>query len=262
MSELPIRGDPARPTPLEYLVKCLSPSNGYRWAGDNYKSTVLRLCDMQHCRHLLEIGGGRRPLLEQAEIRAEIHYTVNDISQRELDLGPDWVHKTCFDISGDKVPEATYDLIFSKMVLEHVKNGRRVYENIFKLLADGGICINFHPTLYSLPFLINYVLPDAASRWLLSIFLLPRSETEHLKFPAYYSWCLATERQRRMLLEVGYGDALIWPFYGHGYFRKIPVVRTIDNAIQQFAQRRDIRILSSYAYTIVMKKTNSAVRQK
>ena len=262
MSEPTIRGAPARPTPLEYLVKGLSPVNGYRWAGDNYKSTVLRLCDMQHCRQLLEIGGGRRPLFEPAELRAEIHYTVNDISQRELDLGPDWVHKTCFDISADKVPDATYDLIFSKMVLEHVKNGRRVYENIFKLLADGGICINFHPTLYSLPFLINYVLPDAASGRLLSIFSPPRNETENPKFPAYYSWCLATERHRRMLLEVGYGDALIWPFYGHSYFRKIPVVRTIDDAIQQFAQRRDIRILSSYAYTIVMKKPDSAVRQK
>jgi len=44
---------------------------------------------------------------------------------------------------------------------------------------------------------------------------------------------------------------LIAPFFGHSYFRHLPVLREIDATFGDLAERRDWRWLTSYAYTIV-----------
>ncbi|MFT5484057.1 MAG: hypothetical protein ACI9GW_002719 [Halieaceae bacterium] len=43
------------------------------------------------------------------------------------------------------------------------------------------------------------------------------------------------------------------PFYGHDYFKGIPIVHYLDNSISEWARRHDINYLASYAYTLVMK---------
>src|SRR5579864_3881777 len=72
------------------------------WAWDNYIPTVLGLA--QICRQsgrmedgrvrMLEIGGGRGPLLTPEEATAAgIELTVNDIDAHELSLAPDAFNK-------------------------------------------------------------------------------------------------------------------------------------------------------------------------
>lgn len=66
-----------------------------------------------------------------------IEYVVNDISSEELELAPSWVKKTCFDIG---TPDTTdeqkgrFGLVFSKTVLEHVRDTRQAYQNIYEML--------------------------------------------------------------------------------------------------------------------------------
>jgi SAM-dependent methyltransferase len=203
-------------------------------------------------RRLLEIGAGRRPLWTFTEIKEHnIDYVANDIVERELDRIPFPVKKAVFDCCGDlpRVFFNSFDVICSKMVQEHVKSGGNFYCNIFRLLKPGAVAINFHPTLYCPPFVINRILPDNIS----SFILRKRTKEAIPKFPATYELCYSSCRTAKLIKNIGFSEVSIFPFYHHEYFKKIPLLRIFDDAISTWAQTRDIRLLSSYAYTVVKK---------
>lgn len=228
----------------------------YSWAMSNYKQTIMALATAFDCRDLLEIGGGRSPLLSQSQVAdAGFHYTVNDISEAELRRCPDWADKACFDVAGDATPPAQFDLVFSRMVQEHIGSAEKCYRNIFRLLRPGGIALNFHPTLYAAPFVINYLMPSQLSAAVLAVLgsRLTDAEEQYPKFPARYHWCRASARVADKLQRIGFSEIFIVPFYGHGYFHRLPVIRGVDDVLAKFAMARDARLLSSYAYTIVRK---------
>jgi SAM-dependent methyltransferase len=201
-------------------------------------------------RHVCEIGGGRNPLFSPEELAAfDVEYTILDISQAELDLaGPEY-HKLCCSIEEtDHQPE--FDMMYSKMVIEHVSNTQLAYENIRDKLNPRGVCLSFHPTLYALPFIVNLLLPERLSRKVLGL-IFPSRMNEESKFPARYSWCFASRKIVRRLKVLGFRDALIVPFYGHTYYKNIPVLRSLENWWHGVARRADLKASASYAYTIV-----------
>ena len=235
---------------MAYILDAItSPhDNDSRWAWDNYKRIVL---EASRGKRVLEIGAGRHPLFSEAETLAHrIEYIANDISASELDLA-DWkCEKACFDICADLPPHliGAFDFAFSQMVLEHVTDGRKYYENVRKLLRENGLCLTFHPTLFSPPFAINRIVPPALSAWLLRLL---RPGRQSPKFPATYQYCFSTKRNTNRILEIGFQDVEVIPFYGHRYFSRIPVVRELDGILSGFCTKRDIALFSSFAYTIV-----------
>jgi SAM-dependent methyltransferase len=185
-----------------------------------------------------------------------VSYTANDISESELARAPSFVSKACFDIAGKVglAPLANrYDLIFSKMVFEHIPDTRQAYLNILSLLAPGGICINYHPVLYSPPFLINLMLPDAVTAPILRKFSPRRHDGDLPKFPAKYDRCVISAKLRSDLRDLGFREVWQIPFFYHGYFTKIPGVFQLDRALSKIAERRDWQGLASFCYTIAMK---------
>lgn len=226
------------------------------WGWYNFKRTIEALIVRYGFVKVLEVGGGRSPLFTADDVsRLGLQYTINDLEQRELELGPDYAAKACFDITGQNIPdETTYDLVFSQMVLEHVADSRAAYRNIFRLLRSGGISIAFYPTLYSPPFVINKLLPESISSPLVRFFFRGRNDAHVPKLPAYYSWCFGSSgRMSAMLRSLGYRDTLVFPFYGHDYFQGLPVLRTLDRWLSGIARARGWRLLSSYAYCIARK---------
>ena len=77
--------------------------------------------------------------------------------------------------------------------------------------------------------------------------------SEESKFPARYSWCFASEKITRRLVGLGFEGAAIVPFFGHGYYKSIPILRSIENVYRRFARRAAIKPCTSYAYTIVQR---------
>jgi SAM-dependent methyltransferase len=217
-----------------------------------YKNIVSTLATN---RSLLEIGAGRRPLLTSTEIKhLNIDFVANDIAEGELDRIPFPVKKAVFDCCDD-LPSAffnSFDVICSKMVQEHVKSGVNFYRNIFRLLKPGGIAFNFHPTLYCAPFLINKIVPDSFSSFILRLSRRATIDTIP-KFHATYELCYSSRRTAMLIKNIGFSEVVIFPFYHHEYFKTFPVLRFFDDAISTLAQARDIRLLSSYAYTVVKK---------
>ena len=224
------------------------------WAWANYKETVRNLIRHSSARSVAEIGGGRRPLFRREEIdEIGVAFAVNDISQRELDRAPTWLHKSCFDIAGPVVPdgeEGRYDLVTSKMVMEHVRHGEQAYRNIYRMLKPGGVFFNFHPVLYSPPFVLNWVLPERASQKVLSTIFPVRKDDGIPKFPAHYSFCVISDRTEGMLSSIGFTEVALLPIYGHRYFRKIPLLREADAALTGYARDRAWRKLASYCYAL------------
>jgi SAM-dependent methyltransferase len=229
------------------------------WAWQQYKNTVQDLISLLNARVILEIGGGRWPLLSEDEIRSKgVRYIVNDISASELALAPAHVEKVCFDISqkaavGNDSLVGKVDLMFSQMVFEHVSDSRQAYTNIHRLLSPGGVCLNFHPVLYSLPFVVNWILPEQLSARLLHFFFPFRSPGDVPKHPAKYDHCWISRGEQERLRSIGFRNVSQVPFWYHNYFRKIPGLYQADATLARLAERNNWTALASYCYTCVMK---------
>jgi SAM-dependent methyltransferase len=237
----------------------LGVTNDRNWAWDNYETVVRGLARILHAHRLLEVGGGRDPLFKADELKAlGIEMTINDISQIELDVLPDNYRKACFDVAGDISAVAhlrdSFDLAFSRMVFEHVADGQRAWSNLFQLLAPGGVALAFIPTLYAFPFVVNKLLPDDFAAKIVKRLYPNRTDDEDPVFPARYSWTYASdEKMKPMLQAIGYREAVILPFYGHGYFERFPVVREIHAQFTAMARKHDWRTVASYAYIAARK---------
>jgi SAM-dependent methyltransferase len=243
---------------LTQAFAALGVENHHQWAWDNYKRVVQELTSRLGARRLIEIGGGRDPLFTVEEIaRLGVEMTVNDIEPGELAVLPKTYKTACFDVAGDLAPVAdrrgTYDLAFSRMVFEHVADGKRAWSNLYEMLAPGGVALAFIPTLYALPFIINLMLPDKLAAAIVKMLFANRTDDEDPVFPARYSWCFTGDRLREMLAGVGYREVLVLPFYGHDYYQSFPIVREVNGWLTKLARRNDWRTISSHAYIAVRK---------
>ena len=244
-------------------LRRLGYDSGEAWAWDNYKPALIGFvealrqagrCGEDGRVRLMEIGGGRGPQFSPEEAKElGVALTVNDIDARELSLAPPGFATACFSIAGevDRSLLGQFDFIFSRMVFEHVKDAPRAWANVASLLAPGGVALAYHPTLYSPPFIVNWLTPEAFSARLLKLFFPWRHDGDYPKFPARYEMCVAEPSAVAPKLKAaGFSEVLIAPFFGHGYLRAVPVAREIEGALHAWAERRDIRWLSSYAFTL------------
>jgi SAM-dependent methyltransferase len=254
----PVAGS-ASPDFLAYTFSQLGIENNDEWAWANYKPAIANLCTRLSAHHLIEIGGGRDPLFDLAEIDGlGAEMTINDIADSELAALPHGYRTARFDVAGDISRVAnlrgTFDLAFSRMVFEHVADGQRAWANLYELLAPGGVALAFVPTLYALPFLLNWLLPDKLAAAIVKAIYGHRTDDADPVFPARYSWCVADEaKMGTMLKAIGYRDVVVQPFYGHGYYRSFPVIRDIHRQFTGLARRHDWRMIASFAYIAARK---------
>jgi len=216
---------------------------------------VRALIESYDGARVIELGGGRSPSFRLDQLPSSIiSYTLNDISAEELALAPDGYAKAQFDVSGDVSQFAgQFDVVFSRTLIEHVRDGEAMHRNILSLLRPGGVAFHMAPTLFAPPFVINRLLPDKLSRKILYSFF-PHKRSNEPKFPAYYSWCFGNRtKMERMFRRVGFREAEISTFYGHDYFDQIPIVRELDRAFSTLAARKDWSTYGSYAHLLVRK---------
>ena len=208
---------------------------------------------------VLELGGGRKPSFALAEMPSNVaSYTVNDIDPAELERADCQYDKACFDAIGDVTPFAgQYDVVFSRTLIEHVRDGKAMHRNVLRLLRPGGVAFHMAPTLYCAPFIINKYLPETLSRQLLYAASAKRRHNQN-KFPAHYSWCFGNrDKMRKMLNQVGFQNVQIRSFYGHAYFDKVPGLRNLTRLVASYAARRDWCWLGSYAHIIAHKPADA-----
>lgn len=255
-ADLPLGGAPAT---VAQVIGEIERHRSATWAWTNYLDSVRALISAVSARSVIEIGGGRSPAFAKDEIESmQVAYTCNDISERELSLSPPWVSKAHFDVqspnAGDIEPFAEqFDFAFSQMVMEHVANYERAYRNIYRILRPGGVAIAFHPVLYSFPFIVNRLIPEAASEKILKAVFPNRTDTGTPKFPAVYSGCRISGGVRAHIRNIGFTDVWQIPFFGHNYYSRFPGIRSAHAAFTRAIENVRFTPLATFAFTVVRK---------
>lgn len=224
-----------------------------------YDAFLRTLASRPHVKRVLEIGGGANPALPLDFVeRNDLEYTVLDISPEELAKAPDGYLTIQADItSPDLIIPGGYDLVFSRMLAEHVRSGRDFHNNVLNLLAEDGIAFHFFPTLYAPPFVINRLLPERLSELILLVLQPGRTkEGKYAKFPSYYSWCRGpSSRQVEKFEELGYRVEEYIGFFGHlNYYKKIKPLLKAHAWISSTLAKHPLPWLTSLAYVVLSKK--------
>ena len=217
---------------------------------DDYEK---RFIEESRNKKILEIGSGRFPfIIKLKDKNIKVDYYGIDISESEIMRSPVKYYHFVQDFTENNVAlDHKFDAIFSRFVCEHVKNADSFYRNIYNHLSDGGISIHLFPNLFSFPFLINRILPEALSSFIISLFF-PRREINDNKFPAYYKMCHIIG-SKNVLKKIGFRNVSFKPYYGHHYFDNIAVVTNIADTYFGFKKSIGLKILAEY-YILELEK--------
>lgn len=238
---------------LNFEDKFLPDLRNFTSAFDSYKPIIRQ---MARGRSVLEIGAGRYPLFSRDELETEnITYSANDVDQGELDAMVYDVDRHVFDVCKEVPTQCVgkFDVIFSKMVQEHLRDTLSFYRNISMMLKPGGIALNFHPVLYAFPFIINKHMPETLSSRLLQFFRKHRNKHQSPKFPAFYDCCVISETVRQKIRATGFSDVQQFAFYGHPYYDSLPIVRSVHRRFTDYTIRKDLSVLATFSYTVCTK---------
>lgn len=222
-----------------------------------------RLVDLRGGK-VCELGGGARPALEPDFLRDHrLDCLVVDISESELNKAPTGYATLVGDVSspGFRTGEhdGAYDLVFSRVLAEHVRDARQFHVNVRRLLRLGGTAMHFFPTLWWPPFVANRMLPERLAEWiLLKVEPWRDSSGKAGKFPAYYHWCRGpTQGQIARLLSVGFTVEHCVAYFGETSHAPGPVLGAMNDAWTRAMLRRPSYHFTSYA-TYTLRATDSA----
>ena len=229
-------------------------------AWDGYPEFLRKLIQRVQPTRVLEVGGGAKPSIELSEL-AELgigEYSVLDISADELTKAPVGYTKIHADIcaEGLQLP-GQYDLIFSRMLAEHVHSPRIFHHNIRELLSPNGRAFHFFATMFCPVYLLNRLLPRALTERLVLWSAPDRTKDgDNDSFPAYYRWCYGPVNwQVRRFEELGYDVEIYNGFFGHGYYNKIPVIRDGHRWLTNRLLRHPNPYFTTVAYLVLRKGT-------
>jgi len=219
---------------------------------------ILNLIRKHGSKNILEVGSGANPTLSVDTVSSlNIRYTANDVSLEELSKADGVYDRWVSDLSRDVIPEemhGKFDLIFSRMVNEHISDGRVYHANIHNLLKPNGIAAHCFSTLYALPFAANRLLPEALGGMLLNIFA-PRDAHKTGKFRAYYSWSRGPSRAVLSRFEgLGYEVIEYRGYFGHTYYARVPLLRQLEHLKTRVLVAMPIPLLCSYGMLIARKR--------
>jgi SAM-dependent methyltransferase len=207
---------------------------------------------------VLEVGSGANPTLDRNDVSLRaLRYTANDVSAAELDKADKVYDRWVCDLSSGEIPAAMqgrFDLVFSRMVNEHVSDGQTYHANIRKLLKPGGIAAHCFSTLYSLPFSVNKLVPESASNALLNIFM-PRDSCKLGKFRAHYSWSRGPSASMLKRFDsLGYDVLDYRGYFGHAYYCRIPALHRLEAMKARWLLSHPMAPLCSYGMLIAQKR--------
>jgi 2-polyprenyl-3-methyl-5-hydroxy-6-metoxy-1,4-benzoquinol methylase len=219
---------------------------------------ILNVIKTYGSANILEVGSGANPTLSVETVSAlKIRYTANDVSLEELSKADGVYDRWVCDLSRDMVPaemHGKFDLIFSRMVNEHIADGRVYHANIHNLLKPNGIAAHCFSTLYALPFAANRLLPEALGGMLLNIFA-PRDAHKAGKFRAYYSWSRGPSRTVLSRFEgLGYEVIEYRGYFGHTYYSRVPLLHHLERLKARALVAMPIPLLCSYGMLIARKR--------
>jgi SAM-dependent methyltransferase len=190
---------------------------------------------------VLDIGGGRHPVLAPAERPDGVRYVGLDLDARELEAAGEGAYDV--SIAGDataRIPElaGAIDLAVSWQVFEHVPSLEAVLRNIRDYLKPGGALVSLFSGRWAAFALVNRLIPENVGVPIAR--RVGRGKgTNKPVFQAYYDSCSYTAVTE---LLGGWTEARVIPLYhGATYFGFAPVLMRVylayENAIRRLRWR-------------------------
>ncbi len=222
---------------------------------DGFEDRVVEIVAASGATEVGELGGGANPTVAITDrVNRPIELTVLDISAEELAKSPPGVRTVCADLCAEQPPvRERFDLVFSRMLCEHVPSGARFHRNCRAALRPGGYAVHFFPTVTALPFVVNRALPEAVGERVVEAILPSRRRGgRHSKFPAYYRWCWGpTPKQLARYRSVGFDVVSYDAGIGHNYYEKVPLLRTLERAKSRLLLDHPSPWLTAYALVVL-----------
>lgn len=224
--------------------------------GTDFLKTLI---DEYGCKHILEIGSGANPTLEPKVVRDKrLLYVTSDLSYEEMEKADPAYERLVLDLSADGIsPQlmGKFDLVFSRMVAEHVSDGLKYHQNIYRLLRHNGVSAHCFSTLWCLPFVANRLFPEFLSVRLLNTFA-PRDIHRHAKFPARYSWSRGpTKTMIRRFEDIGFEVVRYTGYFGHSYYQRVSrFLHRMETLKTRLLLRWPSATFCSYATTVLRKR--------
>ncbi len=225
------------------------------WQG--YSEFLLETAHRNGVSAVAELGGGANPVIADTDVWGFVpKRVVFDISAEELAKSDGDVEKRVADLS-KPLNEGldSYDLIFSKMLCEHLPDAEVFHRNCFNLLRGGGVAVHFFPTLFATPFIVNRIIPEG-----LGASILGRIDSRRVndprfgKFPALYKWCTGpTQKTLQRYRGIGFEIAEWRGGFGHEYYNRIAPLAAVERAKTRFLLKHPQPMLTSYAVVVLRK---------
>lgn len=199
---------------------------------------------------ILEVGGGQHPSLMK---RANVDYTIIDPDEKELTKSPDDIYKV-YGLLEDMDEQIKYDLVLSKMVLEHIEYPDHFHQKIHNLLKPGGKAIHFFACRHSIPAFVNRFLPEFLGDKILQ--LIGNRDLENSpKYPAFYRRVKGNLRsQNDYFTSMDYKINTYHSFVGHKYFARFWGMSFLEKLYTQLLYKLSIKQLSTVALVVLQKE--------
>ena len=199
---------------------------------------------------VLEIGGGAHPSLIDRE---NISYSIVDPDSNELKKAPDdvvLINRPVENLDTNK----KYDLILTKMVLEHIPDPDKFHTKVYQLLRSNGRAIHFFACRHSLPAFVNRFVSERIGELILKI-IKNRQLEDSPKYEAYYRKTLGHSRRQLSYFEkLGYNIETYHSFVGHKYFNRIPILKQIEQLYTWLLVQLQMKSLATVALVVLTKK--------
>ena len=205
---------------------------------------------------ICEIGPSGQPSIKSSVIRERgLDYTIIDIETIYWEEYNPEVEKFDIDLQKDfdSRLENKFDLVISQMVLEHIEDPKSFHVGIFKLLKRGGSAIHLYANPYSIPAIINGILPESIGSFILSK-IKNRDLDKNHKYPAFYRWCFfSSQKANRNFESLGYRIVYHMGYPGHNYFQSIPILNMLEKLYSGLLAFLGLKILSTLSLLHVKK---------
>lgn len=222
---------------------------------DKTEKFVRDLILKYNLKSILEVGAGANPTISPEFINQhQLNYVVNDVDKDELKKSNDYYSTSVVDLSSSNFSlSQKFDLVFSRMVGEHITNAKTFHKNIFSILNNNGLSFHCFSTLYSFPFLVNKIIPTGLSEFILDK-ISPRDKHFHGKFKAHYDWSRGPSKKMILQFEnIGFEVIEYVGYFGHNYYKKFPVLNELEHIKSKILLKFPVPILTSYAHLILKK---------
>ena len=215
-------------------------------------------------RSIADVGGGANPMLGADFLATHgLRYCLIDRSPSELAKADAHCEKIEADACADtgaflqQIGDRRFDLIFSHMLLEHLRDTRQAHINFFHALNPGGRCVHLYPSPNNLPLALNRLLPETVARTLIK-FAQPLRDLEgsQQKFAAYYRMCGAPRPALTTAFEeMGYTVETHVGFIGHTYYERFPPLAALETRARRVIHRLGLP-LTSGCLLVLRRPTN------